>query len=156
MSDGTTVNISVDTGGLQESMDASLGAITALSESVKNLEQYMKNIYEHTKTTRDCIVHIHDSHLHSSPHLCEDMFDTPPGSPWLNVPPSLPERLIMEYNNNMDYDFNGLIFGHDFMISKDDPQKPPYLAQMEHVVRPSKKMKRMTWASYLATLPKKM
>lgn len=153
---GSTVNVSVDTSGMQSSLDASLGAMTALATSVNSLTQYMKSIYEHTKVTRDCIVHLHDSHLHSIPHLCEDMFDVAPGSPWLYLPVSLAERLILEYNNNMDYDFNGIIFGKDFMISKTDKSMPPILAQMEFVIKPAKSMKRLSWSAYLATLPKQM
>lgn len=152
----TTINVSADTSKLEETLSSSSEAISKLSEDTEDIVEYLKQIHENIQIIHDCIVHYHDAHLHPLIHFCEDRFDVGMGSPLLVTGLSLPQALVSEYNDNFDYDSNGLIYGFDFKINHRDDNRPPLLNSFDSIFNhPSFKrnLVNLSWADYLKTVP---
>jgi len=79
--------------------------------------------------TAKMTLHIHQGHLHSSPHPVEVTEDVA-GEP--TVPSSLPyaASLTQEYACFQDADGNGKVFGRDFIFIQDD-YLPPALSGVQ-------------------------
>lgn len=148
----TSVNVSCGAAGLSSSLESISGGFAALLQSSLNIEQSLKDMYEDIKETRDAVVHIHDAHMHGTNHAGEDRFDVGVGGALLPAPAGPSDRLISEFNNNMDYDDNGLIYGKDFIIDENDEDLPQTVRDM-HVSMARLPRITMSWQDYLDTIP---
>ena len=144
-------NIKIDTSGLVGPLNTAVGAMAGMTASINDIKTLLQHILEHTQETRDCVVHMHDSHLHAIDHTCEDRFDVESGSAVLKPTSTAADLILREFQNNIDYDGNGLIYGRDFMISRTDSDCPPQVRQLDALM--SRYPNSITWSAYLETLP---
>lgn len=154
-SESSTVNVECGASALSEPLNMATTAMTALLTSTQNVEAAVQGLYEYVKEMSNAIVHIHDAHLHSTAHAAEDKYDVESGEYLLPPPMGWADRLLAEYNNNVDHDGNGLIYGKDFIIKSTDTSRPPILDSIDTILasKGGWKGKTITWKAYLATLP---
>ena len=126
-------------------INSTLGRIETICTSLRDLMDNMLDMQEH----------IHDAHWHGSTHYAEQGVNVEPGK--IFIPPKVDESSILngEYQNKADKDGNGLIYGYDFVISNDDPEKPLPLRGVDDMMlangdpQPSVKM---TWQDYMSSI----
>lgn len=147
----TTISVNIDTKSVEQPLTAALGALAAITSAVTEMKSLLESIHEYTHETRDCILHLHDAHFHNNRHLCEDRFDVECGSSVLKLGISPGELLNREFQNGIDYDNNGLIYGKDFMISMNDSNCPPIVRELDLLMDIFPK--EISWNSYIETLP---
>jgi len=154
-SNDSSVTVQCGASALSEPLNMAVSALKSLLTSTQNIETNVASMYEYVKEMSNAIVHIHDSHLHGKSHSAEDKYDVESGSYSLPMPMGWGDRLIAEYNNNMDHDSNGLIYGKDFMISSSDSSRPPILDSIDTILssKGGWSGKTISWKAYLATLP---
>jgi len=102
----------------------------------------------------ELISHIHDAHLHSKPHKCDEL-EGISGGPYFVLPPDETSILMSEYNNLIDKDENGMVYGIDFIIDDTDESCPNVLR--EHQAHMSEDDKNgltiLSWDDYLQSCP---
>lgn len=125
-------------------------AIVSLESTVQDLNASIDEIKVDAEATKNSLVtiynldlHQHDAHMHGSAHSVSNTGNSTGGgtgggttikggSKITGVPMMLPPTVLMlEYMNMLDLDDNGLIYGHDFKIRADDPDKPMMLKTIE-------------------------
>lgn len=129
-------------------------ATNTMSETLLRIESICTEIRDVMVNVLDLQEHLHDSHWHGITHFAEEGVNVENGH--IFIPPIQDESsiLIIEYQNKIDKDANGLIYGYDFIIDDDDPQKPMSLKMLEELMVanedpiPSIKFK---WQDYLQT-----
>jgi hypothetical protein len=149
-----SVNINVECGAskLIPYLTSNHATIQQLLCAAENIESTMAVVSNYINNLHDAVVHIHNSHLHTSSHRAEDGFDTTSGGRSVVGYQSLATTLIHEYHFNEDRDQNGLIYGYDFMIDEDDIKLPPIVLSLHNSFKRLPKTI-MSWDSYRSTLP---
>jgi len=99
-------------------------------------------------------LHIHDAHWHGKVHHSEDL-NGESGRPFIPIPTDEVSFLLSEYNNKIDKDENGLVYGLDFIIDSKDPLCPQVLRHIENTLTIAKEVPKvkMKWKDYLKTVP---
>ncbi len=143
--------INVDVSKLLNPLKLTAESINFLSNNLNEVQTMLSSISTNTKELKDCLIHIHNSHLHNSPHLCSDKFEAKPGSPLLDSSLSLSDLLIREFQHNVDCDGNGLIYGKDFVIIPNDKNAPPQINELLEII--DFNYNQISWDSYKQTLP---
>lgn len=145
-------NISCNAGSLLSILQAIYGKTSDLVDRFDRKIELLEHIYEETKEIRHAVVHFHDSHSHETYHYAEERWSPPPGGALLPVYAGPVDRLVWEYNNSMDYDDNGLIFGRDFIIDPNDSSIPKALKTIYYSLDKIPGTV-MSWDDYLGTVP---
>ncbi len=117
------------------------------------IEQICIEIRDYTYQMLELHEHVHYSHWHGRTHYADEGVHVQDGTVF--IPPFQDEAsiLIAEYQNHIDRDDNGLIYGYDFVISDNDPHKPMSLRSLDFIMEnngdpiPSSKM---SWSSYIS------
>lgn len=149
------VNISIDTSGISSSISSASGMLSLIGSSTASMSSSIDNLAESIKEMVDAVIHMHDAHFHFLGHASEQRWDVGQGGFILPPPTGFGDKLAGEFNNSVDLDLNGLIYGRDFIIDVDDPNCPPSVRNIFETVPRKKRMtlKKISWKSYLATLP---
>jgi hypothetical protein len=122
------------------------------------IDQMSKSIDETRSVLEELIeisLHIHDSHWHGVVHTAE-MLSGESGGAFIPIPSDEVSFLLSEFNNKLDKDDNGLVYGIDFLIDSQDPLCPQSLRYVEQTLIHEKKVLPtvlMNWDEYLKTVP---
>jgi hypothetical protein len=135
-----------------------IGQLTGLLQVTLTLDEKIQTMADQFETVYKITKHIHDSHLHPFPHEAQDEYEVQMGG---NVYPDFigpADRLITEFNNSVDVDGNGLIYGVDFIINSDDQDKPCTLDDLEMAISQEclNRMAKLSWKEFLETLSQEM
>ena len=121
-----------------------------VENQLDTLIDWAETIDSDMTSTHDTIKHIHQLHLHTKSHFASDQPNEMGPKTLLNIQP--PIILLQELTTKTDADGNGLVYGVDFIISKNDPNKPPILINVEQTYTPSRNITTMMYADYLTSI----
>ena len=119
-----------------------LGRVEAVCISIRDTMENMLQAQEH----------IHYSHWHGKTHYAEDGVNVEDGMIFIPDTPDESSILVGEYQNRIDKDENGLIYGIDFIITNEDPEKPMSLRSVDDQMLnngDSPPSVQMRWADYM-------
>lgn len=138
---------------VQNSLAAVLGAMTSVIDSLKNIEDYTKALSDDIQEITKVAKHYHDSHLHTYAHDGTDQYDVPMGKAILPTPNTPADKVMTEYNTNVDMDGNGLIYGKDFVF-KTTSEIPRVIQTVnDKLLRENTIKTKMTFDAYLKSVP---
>lgn len=149
---GQSFSISCDAAKLLPHLATMNNSQQSMNDAILIIKEEIVRMSELTQTLADAFVHMHDSHYHPISHNAEDGFEVDMGYRTLPPTEGIVARLISELSTGVDKDENGLIYGRDFYLDPNDNSIPQGIDSTHHVMRTKPKVK-MTWGSYLSTLP---
>jgi len=132
------------------------GLTTILNDTMLRVEDMCITIKDMMDSLIEIQDHVHSSHEHPKGHYAEQGVKVEYGTYFLAPRPDESAMLVNEYNNSLDKDDNGLIYGKDFIITDTDPKKPQILRGIELLMLNEGKElpeTEMMWDDYLETLP---
>lgn len=121
MSDDTSIPIEQGK-RIQESLDAVLGSLTVVMNTLSPIEKATTDLLKNTTEIKDILLHYHNSHLHPNIHDGEDNYTKAVGLAFVPTPTTPVDKLLHEYNTDYDVDLNGMIYGKDFKLSGNIPR----------------------------------
>lgn len=122
--------------------------LSQMADNIEKTTNYLKELV-------DISSHLHDAHWHGVVHA-SDNIDIESGPPFVPIPSDEVSFLLSEFNNKLDKDDNGLVYGIDFLIDSKDPMCPQQLRYVEQIITSEDKELPNTllnWEDYLKTAP---
>ena len=145
-----------------------IGALNGFSDLSYSISESKSKF----KRFKDLIHHLHTCHEHPCDHLYPGIEVTQnliAHGDHLFINPSNVNRsnellphlisnvavnsLSREYSCEVDCDYNGIIFGKDFLFSTNDSEVPKILFTLQRMQNHDISIKRMTWKEFLNTVP---
>lgn len=151
MADESEKKLTCKAGNIQTSINGIMGSMSSMIENVMLTRIATEKLVELTEDLKKILEHYHKSHLHPLTHEDGNNYDTESGAAFMSNPTTPAEKLIMEFNTNMDSDGNGLIFGKDFKLTGEDI--PKLVKQVNDTLDDKKISRKLSYSNYINTIP---